>query len=234
MNVTKRDEFDELAEGRHGGAHLRDRSVLAKVLPFILAITIAPLLAIGTVYAISHRGDSGPFNALDLPTPVSQSVTDEVTGPDEAIVSPEETETQSEEPTADQSAEPTPSEEASSEDSVEPSPEPSEDSVEPTEEPVEEGTPDADGIIRSASITILNGSATPGLEVEWAQRLMAEGYTNVSTGTYSFARPDRTTMYFANQDLYATAQNVSRTLVLDWWMESPQSTGGGDILIVIR
>lgn len=209
------DEFDELAAKRpRAGAHVRARTTFGKVMPFILAIILGPLLAIGAVTLASHRGDGNPFE--DLMTTATEAPSTEPAEPTEPTESKSvtlSTDEPTDEPTSDPTEDPT---------------------DEPTDEPTTEAPALPEGVRGDASILILNGSATPGAETEAKDKLASEGFTSIETGAYQNARPEVTTLYFRTANEYTTAQHVARSLVIDNWLELASATANYDVVIVLR
>ena len=50
-----------------------------------------------------------------------------------------------------------------------------------------------------ASILVLNGARKPGVAAYWQSVLLADGYTNVSTATYSREASERTSIYYSGE-----------------------------------
>ncbi|MFP5336543.1 MAG: LytR C-terminal domain-containing protein [Actinomycetes bacterium] len=77
----------------------------------------------------------------------------------------------------------------------------------PTEEPEPEPTVD-----RSVAVTVLNGTSTAGLAAGAAERLTGEGWTVAGTDNYRAGPTPPTTVYYASEDLAATAEAVAADL----------------------
>lgn len=223
MEQYPRDEFDELAQSRQvRGAHRKKRNPWRIAIPFLSVLVLAPLAGWGLVELWSQDGMTNPF--IEKTT----EATDEKT--------PEETQ---EETTTDEEATTVPGDEEATEDTTDPADETGDDEA-PSEEPTEEETeaietlPPVDGVAYDSSVLVYNGTGIPGGADQAVEALRLAGYTNITVEDYAAANPATTALYFANNDLYTTAQNVSQTLAIDYWAESGGMTGANDLLIVIR
>lgn len=108
MAKHKNDDFDELARQRsHAGAHRKPRNSWKNAIPFLIAIIVAPILAWGTIYVMSHKGISNPLVSGEETTTSPQTIASDTEDPTEEETTVEET---TEEPTEEESTEETPSE----------------------------------------------------------------------------------------------------------------------------
>ncbi|WP_182354333.1 hypothetical protein [Flaviflexus huanghaiensis] len=130
----------------------------------------------------------------------------------------EESAVESEEPT-------TPATDEASSD-PEPTPEPEE-----SEEPERETDPPIPGVDYGARIDLLDGG---GAAEAAESALVTAGFTAITSGGFEGANPAQSAIFFATPDLYTTAQNIARTLNIDYWAENAAMTGGADILIIVR
>lgn len=209
-----RDEFDELADERSlRGSHRRKRHWFVTLAPILAAVIIAPLAGWGIVELMSQDGIANPF--------VTHEAEEETTEPEPSeTVEPTPTET---EPTEGATVEPT------------------EDTAEETEDPGEPETteavetlPPVPGVVYDASIQLMDGTGAPNGTDPAESSLLIAGFTNIDGGDYAGGSPAVSAIYFSSPDLYTTAQNISRTLNIDFWAENSAMTGGSDILIIIR
>ena len=210
------DEFDELAEKRTlRGSHRRRRHWLTKAGPLIAALIIGPAAGWGVVELMSQDGIANPFitdEADETPDAPTDEPTDEVT--EDVTEDPTEdiTEDVTEDATDDVTEDPT---------------------DEPTEDPIET-LPPVPGVTYDASINLYNGTGIPTGTDPAESSLLIAGYTEIDGGDYSSATPAQNAIYFANPELYATAQNIAQTLNIDFWAQNAAMTGDADIVIIIR
>ncbi|TNC16903.1 LytR family transcriptional regulator [Georgenia sp. 311] len=101
----------------------------------------------------------------------------------------------------------------------------------PAEEPSEPAVPD---VVRTASISVLNGAGVNGLAGRVAGELQADGFTTVGAADYTSGTPDVTTLYYRNAELAPTAQAIGTLLGIDNLVESPAATQNVEIAIVLR
>jgi len=81
-------------------------------------------------------------------------------------------------------------------------------SSEPTAEPTESAPPVDD----SAPVVVLNGTSTGGLAAGGSQQLTAAGWNVAGTGNYRDGPTPPTTVYYADEELSATAEAVAEDL----------------------
>lgn len=124
------------------------------------------------------------------------------------------------------SAPPTSEEPSSSETASTPAEEPAETPEEtPSEEPAAE--PDT-----AAGVLVLNGSGISGLAGRTGEDLESAGFTNVSTGNYS-GDLDASTVFYASEELRATADLVAQTIGVDAVELDPAEAGDAITVVLI-
>jgi hypothetical protein len=102
---------------------------------------------------------------------------------------------------------------------------------EETESPEPEPTPEAN-VIRDAQIFVLNGAGVAGLAGGAADKLTADGFTNVTPDDYGSRLPTVSTVYYNNADLADTAQQVGAVLGIAQLVELADATDS--IAVVLR
>lgn len=183
MSQYPEDEFDLAAKDRGPkGVHRPAEKLSRKLLPWIVVILAAPLLAWGAIELIGGGSDSETS-----PTAASTSAeqgTDASSASDAPTTESAEPTTESAEPTTE-SAEPTTAEETTE-------PEPA----------VEYATP----------ISVLNGAGVSGLAGRVSETLTAAGFTAVTAGNYQSAQPTTSAVFYRTVELADTAQAVADEL----------------------
>ena len=183
MSQYPEDEFDLAAKDRGPkGVHRPAEKLSRKLLPWIVVILAAPLLAWGAIELIGGGSDSETS-----PTAASTSAeqgTDASSASDAPTTESAEPTTESAEPTTE-SAEPTTAEETTE-------PEPA----------VEYATP----------ISVLNGAGVSGLAGRVSETLTAAGFTAVTAGNYQSAQPTTSAVFYRTGELADTAQAVADEL----------------------
>ncbi|NLF06303.1 MAG: LytR C-terminal domain-containing protein [Actinomycetales bacterium] len=182
------DEFDVVGSTRPRSPHRAPKSLARRIVPFVVAIILGPLLAYVIVTAISTG--SLPGQGGDEPT--TQTTGDTVTP---SVEPDDEDETETE--TTDE----------------EPSPEESE--SETTDEETTQDEPDADPD-QSTRVMVLNSTSTAGLAGRGREALEAAGWTNVATGNFSGTLPGSTVFYGEDDPvLEASARAVAEELGIE-------------------
>ena len=102
---------------------------------------------------------------------------------------------------------------------------------EETESPEPEPTPEAN-VIRDAQIFVLNGAGVAGLAGGAADKLTADGFTDVTPDDYGSSQPTVSTVYYNNADLADTAQQVGSVLGITQLVELADATDS--IAVVLR
>ncbi|MDX5318727.1 MAG: LytR C-terminal domain-containing protein [Actinomycetes bacterium] len=111
MSRYPEDEFDIAARNRGPkGVHRQAESTFRRLLPFLVVIVAAPLLAWGVLSLLNEDGDGGAPVASPAASPTTPSPTDGSTG--EPTTTPTATATASAEPTPSPEPSPTPTESA--------------------------------------------------------------------------------------------------------------------------
>lgn len=202
------DEFDTLANKRTlRGSHRRRRHPLVTVAPLIAALILAPVAGWALVEVMSEDGLVNPF------------ATDEATM------------IETEEPVADPSGDGSTdvNDEPATATTDEPTDEPSDESADPIET-----LPPVDGVAYDATINLYDGTGLESGAEPAESALLSAGYTNIDGDEYGAVDPADSVIYFASPDLYATAQNISRTLNIDFWAENSAMAEDVDIVIIVR
>ena len=100
--------------------------------------------------------------------------------------------------------------------------------------PAEEPEPAAPEVVRTTSISVLNGAGINGLAAQVAGELQADGFTTVGAADYTSGTPDVTTLYYRNAELAPTAQAIGTLLGISNLVEAPAATQNVEIAIVLR
>lgn len=182
------DEFDVVDSASPRSPHRAPKSLARRLLPFVVAVILGPLLAYALV-TLATTGDlpglGGDGGTKTLPT--GDTVTPSVSPEDEAEAS------------SDPSV---PDESASGEES-------SPDDETTTEEPAVDPDP-------STRVMVLNSTGTAGLAGRARDSLVTAGWSDVVTGNYSGTLPG-STVFYAEDDpvLEASARAVAEELGID-------------------
>ena len=210
MSQYPEDEFDLAAKDRGPkGVHRPAEKLSRKLLPWIVVILAAPLLAWGAIELIGGGSDSETS-----PTAASTSAEQ---GTDASSASDAPT-TESAEPTTE-SAEPTTE-----------SAEPTTESAEPTT--AEETTEPEPAVEYATPISVLNGAGVSGLAGRVSETLTAAGFTAVTAGNYQSAQPTTSAVFYRTGELADTAQAVADELGIT--AVSQLDSASADIVVVLR
>lgn len=95
-----------------------------------------------------------------------------------------------------------------------------------------EPTPQEPGIPRDVRVALLNGTTTTGLAASASAKLQADGFTATTLGNASSRVPTRSTVYYNNPALAASAQQVATVLGIGPIMELESATTS--IAVVLR
>lgn len=177
-----RDEFDDLQPVDGRRGAHRARANPALAMVPLLLVVVAVVAVL--VGAMTLLGDDAP----DVAAPAGnngQPAAEQTTAAPEATAPP------AEEPTDAATAPP------------------AEPTTEPTTEPPPEPEPTVD---TSVPVTVLNATTTKGLAAGAAEQLGGAGWTVAATGNYRDGPPPATTVYYATEDLAATAEAVAGDL----------------------
>jgi len=182
------DEFDVADSSSPRAPHRAPKSLARRLVPFLVAIVLGPLLAYVIVTAVTTGGLPG-FGA-DSPTTIDSTGT---------VTPTPDPDPDDEDPATDPPSDETTGAEPTDEETTE----------EETEEPTAE--PDL-----STRVMVLNSTSTSGLAGRARDSLEAAGWTDVATGNYSGTLPG-STVYFAEDDpeLEASAREVAAELGID-------------------
>lgn len=94
-----------------------------------------------------------------------------------------------------------------------PAGEPTDAATAPPAESATEPPPEPEPTVEmSVPVTVLNGTTTKGLAAGAAEQLGGAGWTVAATGNYRDGPPPPTTVYYATEDLAATAEAVAGDL----------------------
>lgn len=191
------------------GVHRAPRSAWSRWWPFLAVIIIVPLVAYALVtYASRDNGtddDTASTGTTTSATPKATTPSDDSTdsSTDSSI-----------DKATDEATEP------SDTSSDEPSDEPTDDTA--TAE-VQLDTP----------VVVLNAAGINGLAAKTVTTLKGEGFTAAKAENFSGTKPDASVVYFASDDLSATADKVADTLGIDDVQQSSTDAGAG-ISVVLR
>lgn len=195
MSRYPEDEFDIAARSRGPkGVHRQAEGAFRRLLPFLVVIVAAPLLAWGLLSLLNQDDDGAP---VATPSPTA-AATGQATGQATATGEPTPTPT------------PTPSATPEATESPEPTPSPTGEA----EEAVEFATP----------VAVLNGAGVAGIAGRTADRLAEAGFTAVTPGNYANAQPTATTIFYNNAELAGTAQAIGAELGIDLLVELASAT----------
>ncbi len=82
-------------------------------------------------------------------------------------------------------------------------------------------------------VSVLNGAGISGLAGRTAEKLTAAGFTAVTPGNATSDTPVASTVFYASEDLRATAELVGQTIGVEALTLSPADAGDG-IVVVLR
>jgi len=181
------DEFDLVDSSSPRSPHRAPKSLARRLVPFLAAIILGPLLAYFIVTAISTG---------DLPGMGGDGTTTQQNG--DTVTPTVEPDDDDEDTSTDDEA--SPDDETTTDDETTPDDEPT------TEEPAVE--PDL-----GTRVMVLNSTSTGGLAGRARDTLEAAGWTNVATGNFSGTLPASTVFYAEDDDeLEASARAVAEEL----------------------
>lgn len=203
MNVSSTfppDEFDDLVTSAPVGVHRRPRSRWRPLIPFLVIIIVAPLLAWALVWAIqtwtgSDSGDDSTVTQQSTDTYQSQ----DGSGTDDASVE-EETDSSVDDTAAEATT------------------------TEPEEEEPE--------VVYSTTVQVLNNTGITGYAGQQADALESAGFSDVSSGNATGWATTVSTVYYASEDLEATAQEVADTLGIDRVQLEAASVTSGIVVVL--
>lgn len=206
MNVSSTfppDEFDDLVTSAPVGVHRRPRSRWRPVIPFLVIIIVAPLLAWGLVWAIQTwtGSDSGDDSTVTQQSAGTYQAQDD-SSTDGASVEEE----------ADSSADDTAAEATTTE----------------PEETIEE-EPE---VVYSTTVQVLNNTGITGYAGQQAGVLESAGFSDVSSGNATGWTTTVNTVYYASEDLEATAQEVADNLGIDRVQLETASVTSGIVVVL--
>lgn len=101
-----------------------------------------------------------------------------------------------------------------------------------TESAPPQATTPAASVNLDAPVSILNGAKIQGLAGRQATKLKDAGFTKVTTGNSTGTLPASSTVYYATEDLQATAQKVADTLGIDA-VEQDAGKAGASVTVVL-
>lgn len=211
MNVSSTfppDEFDDLVTSAPVGVHRRPRSPWRPVITFLVIIIVAPLLAWALVWALQTwiGSDSGDVSTVTQQgADVSQSQDISTTGD---VGEAEETGS-----TADDAAAETTT-------------------IEPEETETEEEEPEEPEVVYSTAVQVLNNTDRTGYAWQQANELESAGFGNVNSGNATGWATTVTTVYYASEDLEATAQEVADILGIDRVQLETESVTSGIVVVL--
>lgn len=203
MNVSSTfppDEFDDLVTSAPVGVHRRPRSRWRPLIPFLVIIIVAPLLAWALVWAIQTwtGSDSGDDST------VTQQSTDTYQSQDDSSTDGASVEEETDSSTDDTAAEAT--------------------TTEPEEEEPE--------VVYSTTVQVLNNTGITGYAGQQADALESAGFSDVSSGNATGWATTVNTVYYASEDLEATAQEVADTLGIDRVQLEAASVTSGIVVVL--
>lgn len=182
------DEFDVVDSTRPRSPHRAPKSLARRIVPFVVAIILGPLLAYVIVTAISTGS---------LPGQGGDGTTSQTTG---GTVTPS-VEPDDEDETGATSEEPSPEETGSDDETT--------DDETTAEEPAAE--PDL-----ATRVMVLNSTSIAGLAGQGRDALEAAGWTDVATGNFSGTLPGSTVFYGEDDPvLEASARAVAEELGIE-------------------
>lgn len=203
MNVSSTfppDEFDDLVTSAPVGVHRRPRARWRPVIPFLVIIIVAPLLAWGLVWAIQTwtGSDSGDDST------VTQQSADAYQSQDDSSTDDASVEEETDSSADDTAAEAT--------------------TTEPEEEESE--------VVYSTTVQVLNNTGITGYAGQQADALESAGFSDVSSGNATGWATTVNTVYYASEDLEATAQEVADTLGIDRVQLEAASVTSGIVVVL--
>lgn len=176
--VFEPDEFDELGQGLPVGTHRPAPPWWHGLLPWIIIVLVAPLLAWAMFLLIGSRT---PVSSLDEAGDNEATQVGQVAeGPKVAQVDPGS-------PDAASNQSPKPSESTSGQEPK--------NSPEPTAEKTE--SPAVADLDKSVKITVSNASGVSGLAGSAKSRIAAKGFSDITANNYQGQAPRKSTVYFS-------------------------------------
>ncbi|MSS12854.1 LytR C-terminal domain-containing protein [Bifidobacterium tsurumiense] len=182
----EKDMFDNPPAGPVG-VHRGNRSVAARLSPYVVVIVVAALAGL-----LAWSVFSGEAAKIRFPWSSSSSTSTSASSSESSL--------QSE--TATKEATSTPSETASQTETQE-----STESATPSETATAEQT-----VNKATSVRVINGTGIQGYAAQQAAILQQAGYTSVTADNPSGSTPSATVVWYQNETDLATAQDVANTL----------------------
>lgn len=224
-NKYPEDEFDILARDRVShGTHRKVEAASRWWIKALIVCVIAVALGLGLSFAYAR------FIAPKADVSTSQPAAEESSdaSEDSGEATDEESSDSTAEATDEASTDASPSEAATESPSVatpEASAEPTQ--ATPTQEP-------APAAVKSTSVRVLNASKATGLAAKKKKILSSAGYTSVQVGNAGRQSARNTTVYYANADLKATAEDIASTLgIAASNVVENASAAGSDVTVVL-
>ncbi|WP_018143064.1 LytR C-terminal domain-containing protein [Alloscardovia criceti] len=216
-NEYPRDEFD-MFTGQNGGAHRGRKTVMSRLMPFIIAIVLAGACALG--FLTWSNGWLGP-NGLNLfPTASTSSSSTDTTSKDS---SSSDSSSSSSSSTDSSTSSPTDSSSDTSISSTD-----TQNSDNSTSEETQQTQVD-----KSASVYVFNASGITGYAAQEAATLTNNGYTSVTpTNAGSSNLPSVNTVWYVNTEDQATAQDIANQLGISA-VQQVSSLSQGQIAVVL-
>lgn len=197
-NKYPEDEFDILARDRVShGTHRKVEAASRWWIKALIVCAVAVALGLGLSFAYAR------FIAPKADVSTTQPAADEQSSEDSGAAA-DDAATDDPSPSGDASAQPS---ETPSDAAISATPEATTPSAQATQ--TQEPAPAA---VKSTSVRVLNASKATGLAAKKKQVLTSAGYTAVQVGNTGKQSARHTTVYYANPDLKATAEDVAATL----------------------
>ncbi|WP_418968820.1 LytR C-terminal domain-containing protein [Alloscardovia omnicolens] len=209
-----RDEFDAFTDS-YGGAHRGKKTILARVMPFLIAVLIAALCALAFLtWTNGWLGKNG-LNLIPSATTSRQiSSSKKSTAKDAKKTEEKKSEsTQDEKDAADKQNAQDSSRDQAQEQSQQPA------------------APQAD---KSKAVYVYNGTGITGFAASKAAVLTNDGYANVTPSNPNNASslPSVNTVWYVNEADKVTAQDIASKLGISA-VEQVSSLSSGDIAVVL-
>lgn len=197
------DEFDRLGADRVPvGVHRRPVRWWRRVLPFVVVLIVAPILAFAVVQFWSQgTPQAGPAESTEATVTAEESPGESAAGaPESQSPSTEAEEPSSTEPTAS----PTPTEEEST----------------------------APELNYDLGVWVLNGAGVTNLAGETAAELESAGWANVTAANYSSELPTSSAIYYTNSEMADEAEAIGEALGISALHENPDAATNGVVIVL--
>lgn len=192
------DELDELASSAPIGVHRRPTSPWRAVIPFIVIIIVVPLAAWAIVWMVQNVGGSSDGEQSSTLVTTQSEDTEVDAGADESVVDDAD---------ADADADANTGDSQTSDNSAD-----SSNSTDGDDEDDQTTVEEAPSVEYGTTVQVLNNTSITGYAASQASILQEAGFTNVTAGNATNWMATVSAVYYASEDLEATAQAIGEAL----------------------